>query len=253
MLPRTILLTGATGKFGQVLTRHFVAAGDTLIGIARSLESLESLSNTLGDCRNNFIGIVSDLAVVGGVEGLVDELESRSIYPDCLVNNARSLDYLEIQSNGIVSRENFSREYILDVVVPYELTMLLAKQNRACLENVVNIGSQYGVVAANPSLYVNPEQQSPIHYSVAKAALVHLTRELAVRLAQQKIRVNCVAFGGVQGRVDEAFQQRYASLCPMGRMLREDELVGPVDILLSPDTNSITGHTLMADGGWSLW
>lgn len=253
MKTRTILLTGATGKFGKVLSRHFVAAGDTVIGTARSAESLECLSKALGGGEKRFIGIVSDLADKGGGERLVAELASRSLYPDCLINNARSLDYLKAQDNGIVSRENFANEYVLDVVVPYELTMLLAKQADSCLAKVVNIGSQYGSVAANPSLYDDPERQSPIHYSVAKAALVHLTRELAVRLAKQNVQINCVAFGGVEGRVDEAFRQRYANLCPMGRMLTEDELAGPVEMLLSGRSHGITGHTLMADGGWSLW
>jgi NAD(P)-dependent dehydrogenase (short-subunit alcohol dehydrogenase family) len=253
MTNRIILLTGATGKFGKVLSRHFLAAGDTVVGTARSEESLEYLGKTLGDCDKRFIGIVSDLAAEGGVERLVAELASRSLYPDCLINNARSLDYLKAQDNGIVSRENFANEYVLDVVVPYELTMLLANQADSRLAKVVNIGSQYGSVAANPSLYDDPERQSPIHYGVAKAALVHLTRELAVRLAKQKVQINCVAFGGVEGRVDEAFMQRYASLSPMGRMLTEDELAGPVELLLSPHCHGIIGHTLMADGGWSLW
>lgn len=253
MTNRIILLTGATGKFGKVLSRHFLAAGDTVVGTARSEESLECLGKTLGDCDKRFIGIVSDLAAEGGVERLVAELASRSLYPDCLINNARSLDYLKAQDNGIVSRENFANEYVLDVVVPYELTMLLANQADSRLAKVVNIGSQYGSVAANPSLYDDPERQSPIHYGVAKAALVHLTRELAVRLAKQKVQINCVAFGGVEGRVDEAFMQRYASLSPMGRMLTEDELAGPVELLLSAHCHGIIGHTLMADGGWSLW
>jgi len=253
MTSRTILLTGATGKFGKVLSRHFVAAGDTVIGTARSAESLESLGKTLGDSDKRFIGIVSDLAAEGGVERLVAELASRTLYPDCLINNARSLDYLKAQDSGIVSRENFANEYVLDVVVPYELTMILAKHSNSRLAKVVNIGSQYGSVAANPSLYDDPERQSPIHYSVAKAALVHLTRELAVRLAKRQVQINCVAFGGVEGRVDEAFRQRYSTLCPMGRMLKEDELAGPVELLLSVHCHGITGHTLMADGGWSLW
>lgn len=253
MPTRTILLTGATGKFGKVLSRHFVTVGDTVIGTARSAQSLGCLSKTLGAGDKRFIGIVSDLAAEGGVERLVAELAGRNLYPDCLINNARSLDYLKAQYNGIVSRENFASEYVLDVVVPYELTMLLAKQDGSRLAKVVNIGSQYGSVAANPSLYDDPERQSPIHYGVAKAALVHLTRELAVRLAKQNVQINCVAFGGVEGRVDEAFRQRYANLCPMGRMLTEDELAGPLEIFLSAYSNGITGHTLMVDGGWTLW
>lgn len=252
MNPRTILLTGASGKFGKVLCRHFLAAGDTVIGTTRSQESLCRLREELGDSVR-FHGIIADLAAVHGSKQLCGELASRALAPDCLINNARSIDFLKTQDDGIVSRENFTNEYLLDVVVPYELTLTLAKQPGSRLQKVVNIGSQYGSVAANPSLYDDPEQQSPIHYSVAKAALVHLTKELAVRLAGLKIQVNCIAFGGVEGRADEAFRQRYGKLCPMGRMLKEEEVPGPVEMLLSWHSQGITGHTLMADGGWSLW
>ena len=129
----------------------------------------------------------------------------------------------------------------------------MAQQTNTVLESVVNIGSQYGVVAPNLNLYSEPIKDSPLHYGVAKAALGHLTKELAVRLAPQGIRVNCVAFGGVEGRVGDDFKKRYAELCPMGRMLNEADLAGPVDLLLSPSSSAITGHTLIVDGGWSIW
>lgn len=253
MSVRTILLTGATGKFGRLLTKHFLDVGDVVIGTSRTKESLDRLKEDLGESGKHFQGIVADLAVMGSVEQLCHKLGERELVPNCLINNARSIEFLKLQGNGIVSRENFTNEYILDVVAPYELTMMLFKKPSSKLSKVVNIGSQYGSVAANPALYDEPEQQSPIHYSVAKAALVHLTKELAVRLAGQKIQVNCVAFGGVEGRVDDAFRDRYAKLCPIGRMLKESEIVGPVEMLLSEKCSGMTGHTLMVDGGWSIW
>ena len=115
------------------------------------------------------------------------------------------------------------------------------------------MGSMYGTVAANPHLYTDPTMQSPLHYGVAKAALMHLTKELAVRLVGKGIQVNCVAFGGVEGRVDDAFKQRYAQLCPMGRMLKDNEIAGPVEMLLSDRCSGVNGHTLLVDGGWSIW
>ena len=143
--------------------------------------------------------------------------------------------------------------FLLDVIVPYELTMALAMQKNSRLSRVINIGSQYGSVVANPNLYDDPVAQSPLHYSVCKAALAHLTKELAVRLASKNIQVNCIAFGGVEGRVDEQFKARYAKLCPMGRMLQDKEVCGPVDMLLSDHFSGMTGHVLNVDGGWGIW
>lgn len=253
MKPRTILVTGGTGKFGHALVSHFLTAGDCVIATCRTDESLEKLRAEYPDAGNKLSGIKVDLTESGAIAALIDQLNAQDLFPDCLVNNARSISFLKIDQNGLVSRENFANEYLLDVIVPYELTMALMMQKGSQLRRVVNIGSMYGTVAANPHLYTDPIQQSPLQYSVAKAALGHLTKELAVRLAGKDIQVNCVAFGGVEGRVDEAFKQRYAKLCPMGRMLRDDEVVGPVDMLLSDKCSGITGHILAVDGGWGIW
>jgi len=253
MTPRTILITGGSGKFGRTLVSHFLAAGDRVIATCRTAESLEKLINEYSSYGDRFVGFKADLTENDAIALLREQLDASNIRPDCLVNNARSLGFLKIDDAGLVSRENFTNEYLLDVVVPYELTMALAQQRDSQLRRVLNIGSQYGTVAANPHLYTDPIKQSPLHYGVAKAALAHLTKELAVRLAGKGIQVNCVAFGGVEGRVDEAFKQRYAQLCPMGRMLRDDEVTGPVDMLLSDKCSGITGHTIAVDGGWSIW
>ena len=253
MTSRTILITGGGGKFGRILLSHFLAAGDHVIATCRTDESLEKLLQAYLSYGDQFVGIKADLTENDAITLLSKQLDTRDIRPDCLVNNARSFSFLKIGEDGLVSRENFTNEYLLDVVVPYELTMALAQQQDSQLRRVLNIGSQYGTVAANPHLYTDPVKQSPLHYGVAKAALAHLTKELAVRLADKNIQVNCVAFGGVEGRVDEAFKQRYAQLCPMGRMLRDDEVVGPVDMLLSDKCSGVTGHILAVDGGWGIW
>lgn len=253
MNPRTILITGGSGKFGRSLVSHFLIAGDRVITTCRTDGSLEKLKAEHAHYGERFMGVRTDLTETDAAKALQQQLDTQGVQPDCLVNNARSLSFLKIEENGLVSRENFANEYLLDVIVPYELTMALVMQESSQLRRIVNIGSQYGTVAANPHLYTDPGKQSPLHYGVAKAALAHLTKELAVRLADKGIQVNCVAFGGVEGRVDEAFKQRYAQLCPMGRMLREDEVVGPVDMLLSDRCSGITGQTLAVDGGWSVW
>ena len=102
-------------------------------------------------------------------------------------------------------------EYVMHVAVPYELSIKLYLAQKEFLKTIINIGSQYGNVAVNPELYKNDLSNSPIQYSLAKSALHHLTKELAVRLSHSKIRVNCIAFG-VDGRVDNEFKNRYSNL-----------------------------------------
>lgn len=151
-----------------------------------------------------------------------------------------------------MSREYFLGELELAVVAPYELTMELANHPEHKLINVINVGSQYGVVTPNLNLYKD-EVPPSINYGVAKAALSHLTKELAVRLAGQGIRVNAVALGGLEGRMSDDFKSRYSALSPTGRMLTVREAIGPFEFLTSELSKSVTGHTLVADGGWTLW
>ena len=250
---KTIVLTGVTGLIGRVLLKHFVDSGDVVIGIGRSSEALDKLAHELGNASNQFHYVIADLSTKNACDQIKGSLLSADLWPDCLINNARDASYLRLSASGTVARDDFMGELLMDVVVPYELTISLAMQPNSNLKSVVNIGSQYGVVAPNLNLYTNPVTDSPLHYGVAKAGLGHLTNELAIRLANRGIRVNCVAFGGVEGRVDEDFKARYSLLCPMGRMLSQSELSGPVDLLLSSGSSAITGHTLIVDGGWSLW
>jgi NAD(P)-dependent dehydrogenase (short-subunit alcohol dehydrogenase family) len=251
-MSRTVLITGATGKFGSVLVQHFLNAGDHVIAIGRSKEALNKLGAiSLYPGRLHLLKIDLMEDDLGGL--LIEKLSSLGKEPDCLINSARSHVSLRLDAYGKARPESFLDEFKLGVVVPYELVMALANQAGSCLRAVVNVGSIYGAVAPNLKLYADHERQSPIQYGVTKAALAHLTKELAVRLAAKHIRVNCVAYGGVEGRVDEAFEQRYAALCPSGRMLRENEIVGPIDMVLSESASGITGHVLMVDGGWSVW
>lgn len=249
---RTILLTGASGKFGRVFLDHLLSNGHTVIGTASSQTSLNNIvdMHDLGDKR--FHGIVIDLCEVNAAQKLIDILKGKSLYPDILINNARNLKFLKTSKLGVTSRENFLNEYLLDVVVPYELSIELEAYSTP-LSLILNIGSQYGTVGANSNLYEDPQRDSPIHYGVAKAALSHLTKELAIRFASKGIQVNCVAYGGVEGRVDAEFKDRYSKMVPMGRMLLEDEITWPLDALLSEKSRPMTGQTLNFDGGWTIW
>jgi len=250
---RTILITGATGKIGRVLAKYFLAAGDIIIATGRSNESLSALEVESIGFSGKLHTLCVNLLDVDALEIILRFFENIRCIPDCLINNARDSQYLRVDSIGCVGRDDFLSELLLDVVVPYELTMALNNLSNSRLRNVVNIGSQYGIVAPNLNLYTDQKDTSPLHYGVAKAALSHLTKELAVRLAAQGIRVNCIAYGGLEGRVDKQFEQRYSSLCPIGRMLTKDDLSAPVDMLLSEGASGITGHTLVVDGGWSIW
>jgi NAD(P)-dependent dehydrogenase (short-subunit alcohol dehydrogenase family) len=240
----TILITGGTGKIGSQFVDHFAKKNDFLVLFtSTSIEKIERLVNG----RKNVIGIVSNFHDTDYLKRLVTNLSDYQV--NYLINNARSLKFSEIEKE-IIQRDFWLGEYFIDVVVPYELSIQLSKTGN--LKRIVNISSMYGIVPFNPNLY-EKNHQFPFHYSCAKAALIHLTKELSIFLADKGIQVNAISYGGVEGRVDDTFQQKYAVLCPTQRMLHDNEVVGAVDFLTSDASIYITGHNLIVDGGWSVW
>lgn len=248
----SILITGGTGKFGRQFVKHFANKGWQVLFTTTSQNNADTLIKELAD-DSRLISLIVDFTQPQAVLELVQRIKDDGYRVNHLVNNARSRSFLQTDSSGQTSREDFLAEYLLDVVVPYELSMALFNIQPSELVTITNIGSQYGIVAANPALYKDYPKQSPIQYGVAKAALMHLTKELAVRYSEADIRVNCIAYGGVSGRVDESFEARYGKLTPSGRMLSESEIIGPLDFLISAHCKAINGQTIQADGGWTLW
>ena len=250
---RTIIITGATGKFGKILVKNFLKKGDIIIAVGRSKKKLNQLKTYESNKNQNLFLACVDLMKENANIKIIKIIKKFQLKPDSIINNARNLDFLKLNKNGKASSINFLNEFKLGVVVPYQLVMKLVETFKGSFKNVINIGSIYGSVVPNSKLYKNFNKESAIQYGVTKSALEHLTKELSVRLAKNFVRVNCAAFGGVEGRVDKLFKKRYSQLCPSGRMLTEKEIFGPIEMLISNKASGVTGHILMIDGGWTVW
>jgi NAD(P)-dependent dehydrogenase (short-subunit alcohol dehydrogenase family) len=119
-------------------------------------------------------------------------------------------------------------------------------------DSIVNIGSIYGVLGSNPSLYKETGvPQTPPWYVAAKGAMIALTKHQATTLAP--VRSNCVCPGGLYRDQDFEFQDRYTERVPLKRMATESDVVNAVMFLTSDKASYITGQTLMVDGGLSAW
>ena len=249
-MTETILITGGTGKIGTILVNHFSKKQFKVVFLGLHQYEIDKVVNKQ---QTNLYGLAIDLIHKDAISKILDFLKLNMLNTTSLINCARNIGFLKVEKNGITNRSNFIGELTLDVIVPYELSMALANQQNSKLKNIINISSIYGIVPPNPNLYDNPKTESPIQYGIAKSAQIHLTKELSIRLAPQEIRVNTVSYGGIEGRVNSKFKKRYAQLCPTKKMLREDEIIGAIDFLVSNFSSGTTGHNLVVDGGWTVW
>lgn len=246
---RKVLITGGTGSIGSELVKSMVNDGHSVLFTTRSKEAGRKLINQFRLPENRCIPIELDFSDSNGLKKLDQQLD---FLPDAVIHNARSLDTLRIDERGRVENTQFQQEFFNGITFPYQITNLLLDKNTP-LKDVIFISSMYGVVAPSPDLYENFNKQSPINYGVVKAAQIHMVKELAVRLAPLGIRSNAISYGGVEGRVDEAFKNRYAKLAPSGRMLKNTDLYPPVAYLLNNKDLNMTGENLKVDGGWTIW
>jgi NAD(P)-dependent dehydrogenase (short-subunit alcohol dehydrogenase family) len=252
----TVFLTGGTGKVGKQIIATLPFIGYNVIFTSRSKDKINEIERNYSassDDRGFVKGIMIDLESPSLLTDLEIYFNKLGYWPSHLINNARDARYLGIERDGSMTDKNWIGEYNLGVIIPYKLSMLFAREQHSTLKTIINIASMYGVVPPNPHLYEDFKTQSPINYGVVKAGMIHLTKELAIRLASNKIRVNSISYGGIKGRTNSAFDARYSELCPQGRMLDEEEVVGSIHFLISANSTAITGHNLICDGGWTVW
>jgi len=252
---KTIILTGGTGLIGKALTINLLKQGNQVVISSRVPDKKKFICENKLESFEDFLEILElDYFKKSAIPSFVDNLIQLKIFPDSIIHNARSLDTLKIEKNGESSEENLSGEYKVGIIGPYILNnAILNSSIGSKLKNIIIISSIYGVVGPTISLYEDFKFESPIQYGITKAAQIHLSKELAIRYADLDIRVNTVSYGGVEGRANEKFKERYSNLTPLKAMLNLNEVIKPIDFLLSDGSSGITGHNLIVDKGWTLW
>ena len=118
---------------------------------------------------------------------------------------------------------------------------------------MINIASIYGIVSSDPRIYTGSQRRNSEVYSASKAAVIAMTKYLAVHLAPHHIRVNAISPGGIYRNHDKDFLNRYSNRTPMNRMGEEDEINDSVLYLASKASSYVAGHNLVVDGGLTAW
>jgi NAD(P)-dependent dehydrogenase (short-subunit alcohol dehydrogenase family) len=178
---------------------------------------------------------------------------------DILVNNAISMTPASFDA---LDPAAFEITYRSSVTAAFEAVRAARPALRAAVARagdaaIVNVASMYGVVSPDRRIYARPEQASPAHYGPAKAALIQLTRHLAMELGPEKIRVNALVPGPFPRaevrQADPPFAERLAGRTMLGRTGEAAEIRGPLLFLSSPASSFVTGAALAVDGGWTAW
>ena len=237
------IITGAGKGLGREVAKEFYAQGAKLALITRSQSDINDLNSEFDSGRVlSVCGDVSDSTVVAQfITQTIDKFGTI----DVLVNNAGMRfrkEFLEISEDELDQVLNVNLKSIVFLsqkVLPY-----MIEKNRGKIINMSSIAGTLGF--ANLSGYV-----------MSKAAIVGLTKSLAVEFSDKNIQVNALAPGFCKTSYFEKFQENTElydftlSRIPMNRWGSSKEVADVCVFLASNMSNYMTGEVLKVDGGWS--
>lgn len=235
------IITGGNGRLGKTFAEALVQCNVKV--------HLFDISDSCAFASDKIVYHKVDISNEIEVFDIVDKIIQEDKKIDFLINNA-ALQITNSYENMSIS--DFRKSIDINLNAAY---ICIKAVTRFMMEikkgTIINIGSMYGVVSADPNMYGNSGLNSPDAYAASKGGLIHLTKYLAVNLAKYNIRVNAISPAGIFNNQPEEFLQKYLPKVPMGRMMNREELVGPLVFLLSDASSYMTGHNLIVDGGFT--
>ncbi len=246
---KVAIVTGGSRGLGKEIATGLGEAGAKVAITARREQELMSTKQELEKMGIECLPIVADVSEVGDVKRTLAQTLERWGKVDILVNNAGVVwaappDQMPLDKWDYVMNINARGTFICCREIGKEMI----KQKSG---NIINISSTVGVTG------VDPNSGQFIGYQASKAAIIIMTKQLAVEWAVHNIRVNCAAPSFLATRLTNALIERTGEnmvrWTPMGRVGRADEIKGTAVFLASEASSYITGQVICLDGGTTAW
>lgn len=242
---KVAIITGASRGIGESIARTFVDHGASVVLAARKLDGLQSVASSLGDRAR---AVAAHTGKEDDVRALVAAAIEAFGRVDVAVNNAATNPYFGPMLQ--VDMGAWDKTFDVNVKGYFWLAREVARHaiERKAPASIINVASVAGLIA------------SPLQgvYAMTKAAIISMTKTLAVEWASSNIRVNAIAPGFVDTRFAAAVVQNEPLAAevkrrtPLGRVAVPDEVAGGALFLASDAAAYVTGHTMVMDGGMTI-
>lgn len=241
---KVAVVTGASKGIGKTAAVGLAKAGAEVAILCRSepKEALEGIAAAGG--RGYWIA--ADVTDEAAVDAAVDEIARRSGAVHVVFNNAG----ICIHEDSVdAPAENFRTVMNVNFFGEFFVARAAARimMERGIRGSIINMASMSGSIVNLP--------QWQCSYNASKAAVIHMTRSLAVEWVKAGIRVNCISPGyiatGALDEIPEEYRESWIPMIPMARMGKPEELLPALLYLASDASGYTTGSNVIVDGGYT--
>jgi NAD(P)-dependent dehydrogenase (short-subunit alcohol dehydrogenase family) len=240
---RVAIVTGGGSGIGAATARLLAGRGLSVAIVGRRQELLEAVAGEIEATGGTGFAVQADLADPAAPRQIVDEVLERAGRLDVVVNNAAEFT---LRPFGELTVEEIDAHLAVNVrAVLLLVQAALPALRRSPAPAVVNVSSAAAV------MYRSGQSV----YALTKAALEHLTKQLAAELAADRIRVNAIRPGPTDTPIHRAVPDPEARLewlgaqTPLGRVGRPEEVAWWIGSLVAPEAEWVTGAVIAVDGG----
>jgi sorbose reductase len=242
---RTALITGASSGIGKKVAEAYLQAGAQVAIAARHLGVLEKVATELGSTGGSVMPIGCDVTQPDQVSRMVDQVTAELGGIDIAVCNAGIINLKGMLEMSPEEFQDIQNTNVTGVFLTAQAAArAMVRQGRGGA--IINTASMSGHI-------INIPQQAG-HYCASKAAVIHLTKAMAVEFAPHHIRVNSVSPGYIRTELVEPmaeYHRLWEPKVPLGRIGRPEELTGLYLYLASDASSYMTGSDVVIDGGYT--
>jgi 3-oxoacyl-[acyl-carrier protein] reductase len=234
---KKILVTGATGGIGKALVQKFVSLEGNVLATGTKTEKLDALKKEFPS-----INVLKfDISDHSKIEEFIENVSSQLVGLDILVNNAGiNMDNLSLRMKD--------DEWKKVIDLNLGSTFFLCKYGiKKMLKN------KYGRIVNITSVVGHTGNLGQSNYAASKAAIVGMSKSLAIEYAKKNITINCVSPGFIQSNMTdgivESIKAVLTSRIPMAKLGKGEDVANTVAFLSSDAASYITGETIHVNGG----
>jgi len=234
---KKILVTGATGGIGKALVQKFVSLEGNVLATGTKTEKLDALKKEFP----NINVLKFDISDHSKIEEFIENVSSQLVGLDILVNNAGiNMDNLSLRMKD----EEWKKVIDLNL----GSTFFLCKYGiKKMLKN------KYGRIVNITSVVGHTGNLGQSNYAASKAAIIGMSKSLAIEYAKKNITINCVSPGFIQSKMTDGIVESIKAVLtlriPMAKLGKGEDVANTVAFLSSDAASYITGQTIHVNGG----